>query len=207
YRVDTHRTDTLAVELHFRVDVDVAHVRIQEPVLIQLNIDTDLRCKTPGVVKIKVTQTAFRAEECGVVQPHTHIRLHAGLRQEMPLEAQRGRQVFGGPDVAQAYRVNIVLERKGAKQLDTHVWRSHVGHAKTGSGAVSDVDTYRAVQHIAVVGLGFHVSDTDFHEPVAGFMSGYRTRRHQTHCHNRRHGGLAQIRTHSSSPVLRNIKT
>src|SRR5690606_27526347 len=103
--------------------------------------------------------------------------------------------------------VNIMLERKGAEQLDTHVRRSHVGHTETGSGAISDVDTHRTVQYIAVLGLGFHVSDTDFHEPVTGLMSGYRTRCRQTHCHNRRHGGLAQIRTHSSSPVLRSIKT
>src|SRR5690606_25272956 len=122
----------------------------------ELHVHAQLAGQAPGVAQVQVgpaeRAARLRVEEMGVVDAHADIRLHRAVGQEMPLQAQGGRQVLGGADLAQAAAApDIVLEGPGAEQLDADVPGGHVCHAETGADVAADVQVHAAAQHAAVV--------------------------------------------------------
>src|SRR5690606_39925215 len=113
-------------------DVDVAQVCVQEPAVIELVVHADLGGDAPGIVQAEIAQLAVRIEEGRVVQAHAHVGLERGVRQEVPLQAEGGRQLLGRADVAQALRVDRVLEGVGAQQLNADGARGHGGQGEGG---------------------------------------------------------------------------
>src|SRR5690606_11809920 len=120
-------------------------------------------------IQRQIPQRALGAEEGGVVQPHANIRLDLSVRQEVPLQAKRRRQVFGGTDITQALGTDVMLERKRTQQLYADIAGCHISKANAGSRAAADVQT-DITKYVTIIGFGLDVRDTRLQQPVACLM-------------------------------------
>lgn len=179
-RVDLDLADILAVQLDLGLDVDITDVGIHKPAVCQLHINSELRGQAPGILQLQVAQGTLGAEERGVVHANADIGLDLGVGQEVPLQAERGRQLLGGTDVAQALCLDVMLEWKGAKQFDAYVARGHVGQADAWARAGTHIDADGIIDDLAVVGLRGHVGDARLDQPVAAFVGACRRGKHGT---------------------------
>ncbi|KAG1242581.1 hypothetical protein G6F65_022946 [Rhizopus arrhizus] len=87
-------------------------VGVHEPALVDLEVRAQLRGHAPGVAQLQVRalQRAFGlgVEEVRVVDADADVRLDHAVGQDVPLQAERGRQLLAGADLAQAAAADVV---------------------------------------------------------------------------------------------------
>jgi hypothetical protein len=213
-------------DLGIRLDLDVTHLHVGEPLLLltREEVEADHAGDAERIVEAELgvgrqadgrqgVATQLLAAEHRVVGADTDVRLQSRLRVERPPdEAQRRGQVVGvaGADLAAriGLQVDAVRERIGGQQLDAEVVVEHPGDVERRADVAvhhegRDRNARERTNRLQVFGLGVDLRETDPDQKVALLLAGRRIpslRRKRRGGERRHHHGLQCFRVHRELP-------
>lgn len=88
--IDIDFAQAVAVQPGLGIDIEIAYIGIEEPVIIEHDVKTNLATQAPAVAQLEVSTlewtSGFLAEEGRVVQADANIRLELFSRPEVVLQ-------------------------------------------------------------------------------------------------------------------------
>src|SRR5690606_6754197 len=145
--VDFEAAYAVQIGLAGGVDIDIAHLRVDHPVVAEHIVGPDLGSQTPGVVQAEAVEVLpfgstaeLFVEEPGVIDAGADIGLERrGVVQRVVHHAQRWRQVLDAAQLAiqpgkaalQTGNAYVMAERGSRQQLDPYLVGDHVSKVQT----------------------------------------------------------------------------